>query len=280
MNRSVIVLLFVLSTYASRGQSFEVGIYAGLSYYEGDLAPNQIPLYVQTLRPAGGLLARANIGKVIGFRLAYNYLTIMGDDAISDRSRGLNFQTSIHEAALSGELNLFRLYLFGDDFHVEPFLYGGAGWISFNPQTKYQGKWIDLQPLGTEAQGVSGYPPPYELTQWVGLMGGGVKLHLSERFIIGLEMSGRKTFTDYLDDVSNQRMTYQDVLEGNGPLAARLSRPTFNPDKGDPTKSYVRGGKAEDYYYTGGVTLTYRFGPDLSEGRLGGRGRVKCPTFD
>ena len=92
-------------------------------------------------------------------------------------------------------------------------------------------------------------------------------------------MSGRKTFTDFLDDVSNQRVNYQDILEGNGELAAKFSRPTFNPDRDDPTRTYIRGGKAEDYIITGGVTLTYRFGPDVRGDRLGGRGRVKCPTF-
>ncbi len=272
-------MLLTVFAFTLHSQSFEVGVYGGLSYYDGDLGPNELILYFQTLRPAGGVLARTTVGKTIGLRLSYNYLTIMGDDAISDRRRGLSFETNVHEFAVSGELNLFRLYLFGDDFHVEPYLYGGAAWINFNPRTRYEGEWVELQPLGTEGQGLDGYPPPYELSRWALLAGGGVKLHVSPRFVIGLEMSGRKTFTDYLDDVGNQRVTYQDVLEGNGELAARLSRPSFNPDRDDPTRAYLRGGKAEDYIITGGVTLTYRFGPDVSNGHFGGRGRVKCPTF-
>lgn len=269
-----VLLLLGLSLH---GQTFEAGFYGGLSYYDGDLAPNELDLYFQTLHPAGGLLLRANIARWLSFRLGYTHMTISGDDALSGRKRGLNFETDINEIALSGELNLFRLHLFGNDFYAEPFLYGGAAVYHYNPTTEYQGEIIDLQPLGTEGQGLPGYEEKYQLWQWALLGGGGVKLRLSQRFILGFEGSGRVTFNDYLDDVSNTSVTYQDILEGNGSLAAQLSRPSFNPESDDPTQSYFRGGEAKDYVFTVGATVTYVFGAGGNYGSK--RSWLRCPSF-
>jgi hypothetical protein len=268
---------------ALRGQSYEIGVYGGLSLYEGDLAPNAWVLYLQTLNPAYGVFTRVNFGRWIGLRVGYNDLTISGDDAISGRRRGLNFRTDIQELAFTAELNLFRWHIFGSDkiFFVEPYGYGGAAIFQFEPMGFYDGRWVALQPLGTEGQGLRGYPDKYELTQWAIIGGGGVKLHFSPRWILGLEASGRKTFTDYLDDTSSRRTRYNDVLEGNGELAARINRPDFNPERHDPNARYQRGGPATDYYYTFGATLTYVFGPDVNKASIRGEGtgRVKCPDF-
>ncbi len=276
MKRFVLVLL-LLSTFTLQSQTFEIGLYGGLSYYDGDLAPNRLELYFQTLHPAGGALLRANVAPWLSFRLGYTNMTLSGDDALSGRNRGLNFETNINEFALSGELNLFQWHLFNTDFFVEPYLYGGAAVFHFSPTAEYERQTYQLQPLGTEGQGLPGYEAPYELWQWAALGGGGIKLHLDENWILGFEGSGRITFTDHLDDVSGVSIVYQDILEGNGELAARLSRPSFDPEKGDPTRPYRRGGPARDYFFTVGATITYLFG----EGRglnLGGS-KIPCPQF-
>lgn len=276
MKHFFLVIFLLMSPYL-HSQVFEAGVYGGLSYYDGDLGPNRLELYFQTLHPAGGAFLRANVARWLSFRLAYNKMTISGDDALSGRRRNINFETEINEMALSGELNLFRLHLFGNDFYVEPFLYGGVAVYHFRPTTEYEGEIIELQPLGTEGQGLPGYGEKYQLWDWSLLGGGGIKLRLSERFILGFEGSGRITFNDYLDDVSNTTMTYQDILEGNGELAARLSRPSFDPGIDDPAKSYYRGGPAKDYVFTVGTTITYVFGTGSQYGSK--RSWIRCPTF-
>lgn len=268
------MLLYCLPLHS---QSFEVGVYGGLSYYDGDLAPNKLSLYFNTLRPAYGAFIRANVIRWVSLRGWYKHMEIMGDDELSNRTwRGVNFQTDFDELGLGLEVNLFRLYLFNDRIYAEPYVLGGAGVYRFNPITVIEGRELELQPIGTEGRGLPRYPEKYELTQWEIIGGAGVKIRLSERWILGFDGTGRITFTDDLDDVTGNSWTYEDVLNGNGQQAAELSRPTFNPDRHNPSKPFRRGGKAKDYVMTGGVTISFLFGPDI-EGT--GRGDVECPTW-
>ena len=43
---------------------------------------------------------------------------------------------------------------------------------------------------------------PYNLTQFAIPFGGGIKFRVSENVVLAYEVGFRKTFTDYLDDVS------------------------------------------------------------------------------
>jgi len=271
-------LLLLLYCLPLRGQSFEIGVYGGLSYYDGDLAPNQLNLYFNTLRPAYGAFLRANVIRWVSLRGWYKHMEIMGDDELSNRTwRGVNFKTDIDELGLALEINIFRLYMFSDRIYVEPYILGGAGIYQFNPITTIEGKELELQPIGTEGRGLPRYPEKYELTQWAIIGGGGIKIRLAERWILGFDGTGRITFTDDLDDVTGNTWTYEDVLNGNGPQAAELSRPTFDPDRHDPAKPFRRGGKAKDYVMTGGVTISFLFGPDI-EGYGRGSG-PDCPQW-
>ena len=58
--------------------------------------------------------------------------------------------------------------------------------------------------MGTEGQGTTTFPDrkKYSLIQFSAALGGGVKIAVSNSFNIIFEYSTRKTFTDYLDDVS------------------------------------------------------------------------------
>ena len=89
-------------------------------------------------------------------------------------------------------------------------------------------------------------------------MGAGLKFIINETWTIGVEFGGRALSTDYLDDVSDVRVNYDQLLEGNGPLAARLS----NPSVTEPTNGliYTRGSPFDDWYYIGTMTLSYHFG--------------------
>ena len=114
------------------------------------------------------------------------------------------------------------------------------------------------------------------ITSWIFAIpfGGGNKILLPGRWQLGVEIGARKLFTDYLDDVSNQQVVYEDVLNGNGPLAAQLSNPNFDPDTTPLQTTYVRGKEANDWYYIGGLTISYL----ISEGGSGGKD-VKCYSF-
>lgn len=268
-------LLSLCITLSLSAQTMELGLWGGASTYSGDFAPDDIGVYMETMNPAGGIFLRMNAVKALSLELGLNLGKVSGEDGVTnDRdNRNLNFRSNITELALKAQLNLVR---WGNarGTQVVPYLMGGGGIFRFNPETNFDGNWIELQPLGTEAQGAPGYEEPYSLTNFALLAGGGLKFIFKERFTIGLELGARKTFTDYLDDVSGTSVNYLDVLENNGSLAAQLSNPNIT-DPEVENLDYSRGGTFEDWYYMGGVSFSFAFGGGSG---VNGRG-IGCPTF-
>lgn len=253
----------------------QLGVMGGVALYSGDLSPKEFGVYFEEVRPAFGVFTRIQLGRAGALRIGLNGGSVEGDDARHNREdRGLAFRSRITEFSLIGELDLFKIGPAGNRGLV-PYLFGGGAIIRFNPEAPFDGDYIELQPLGTEGQGLPNYEDPYRLTQIAIPMGAGVKILLSDQLTLGLEFGGRMLFTDYLDDVSDTEVNYFEVLEGNGELAARLSRPTVE----DPTAdtSYQRGGQYNDWYYIGGVSLAFRIGGN-NHGVQNGRG-IGCPTF-
>lgn len=269
---SLVALCITLSLSA---QNLELGLWGGGSIYSGDFSPEEFGVYLETLNPSGGIFLRMNPAKAFSLEFGLNLGKIEGEDGVTNdkASRMLNFRTNITELALKANLNLFRL---GDSrrTQVVPYLMGGAGVFRFQPEANFDGNWIELQPLGTEGQGAEGYEAPYSLTDFAVLAGGGIKFIFKERFTIGLELGGRKTFTDYLDDVSDTQVNYLDVLENNGSLAAQLSNPSIK-DPEVENLNYTRGGEFDDWYYMGGLSFSFAFGGGSG---IDGRG-IGCPTF-
>ena len=269
-----ILVLVLFTAGLVRAQQVELGVTAGGSLYSGDLAPEEFGLYFEEINPAFGFFGRYNTGGLFSLRLGLTFAKVTGADANGEvlRERDLRFRSNITEAALTGELNLFRLGQPGN-FVFSPYVFGGVGIYHFNPEGFYDNGWVELQPLRTEAQGVAGYEAPYELTQINLPVGGGVKFVFGDTWTLGFEFGGRKLFTDHLDDVSSQDVRYRDVLENSGTRAAQLSNPLIK-DPEDFDTVYRRGGKFDDWYYVGNVTVSFF----LNGG--GGRGRgIGCPTF-
>jgi len=139
---------------------------------------------------------------------------------------------------------------------------GGINIMRMNPKARYNGEWIELQPLGTEGQGSSltTAPKKYSLNQIVIPFGIGIKVNLSHHSSFSMEYGFRKTFTDYLDDVSG---LYPD-LSVLDPLARELSDRARNPE-GINQSSYglQRGNPADkDWYTVFGFSITYEFFSD------------------
>ena len=83
-------------------------------------------------------------------------------------------------------------------------------------------------------------------------MGIGFKFNLSPRFAVSAEYGVRKTFTDYIDDVSG---TYADPTG--------LSEIAFQMADKSPGDGYIEGGQrgnpgTKDWYSFAGVILSYR----------------------
>jgi hypothetical protein len=71
-----------------------------------------------------------------------------------------------------------------------------------NPMAKFEGKWHSLRKLHTEGQGFVPSRKEYSNWQFSIPFGIGMKYTIDKKSSIGLEYGLRKTFTDYMDDVS------------------------------------------------------------------------------
>lgn len=273
--------MFLLSGAALSAQVAEIGIAGGGAIYYGDMTPQDVMDVFRTVRPAGGVYGRFHFTDRLALRASVSRLILFGDDRFNGWTRALNFRTPVTEASIMGELSLFRIYLFHQAVFAMPYIHGGVGHIWFNPTGRYQEQWVDLQPLGTEGQGLPGYPLPYALSTLVVPCGGGVKFVAGYRWVIGLEGTLRFTNTDYLDDLSTGRVSYNELLENKGLMAAQIARPSFNPETDDPNEPFLRGGAARDFYFSGQLTIGMLLGDYPESGRRGGRGRprVRCYEF-
>jgi hypothetical protein len=276
--RKICMLPALLLPLLVAGQTFEIGISGGFSIYNGDLAPEKFDNYLKTAHPAYGGFVRLNTGKHFSARLGLNKGQVSGADSLRDNiQRSLSFRSDLMEVYAVGEWNIVEWKPGQSSFAVIPYLYGGAAIYHFNPQAFHENQWVDLQPLGTEGQGLPGYGEKYELTQLSLPFGGGLKFRLGENISIGMELGGRKLFTDYLDDVSDTRIVYQDILQGNGSLAAFFTNPLIDPESAEIFEPFQRGKPAKDWYYIGALNVSYIFGGEKRGN--GHRGGVRCYQF-
>jgi len=284
MKKVHLFILFCLLTTAVFSQKVHIGLFGGLSAYNGDLVDKIFPKKVTN--GAIGITGSYELTDQIMLRAGLTYSIVGGADRYSSdtvlRLRNLSFETSIVEFSAVGEYYLFNLY----ERKYSPYVFGGLAIYKFNPYT-YDGsnQKTFLKPLSTEGQGLAGYPgsKPYTLTQMALPFGGGVKFVVNDNLRIGVEAGLRKLFTDHLDDVSGNYVDEADLLAAKGQLAVDLSYRGDEVAGGSlvyPAKGAQRGGpKFNDIYYFTGIHLTYRVGGRNGGGFGGGKkGRNGCPV--
>jgi len=154
---------------------------------------------------------------------------IRGDDdqtlEPSRNYRNLSFRSPIYEFAFQLEASIIkeqegaRFRLRGVKgrkwvtINTYPFV-GIAGFY-MNPKAQYNGVWYALQPLTTEGQGqFPTRPKKYSRFQLAVPIGLGFKYGFSRRWSVSLEYGVRKTFTDYIDDVSTTYVHQKYVSAG------------------------------------------------------------------
>ncbi len=288
MRKWLILLNISIAAIVVQAQSVELGVMLGGSLYSGDLSPKEFGVYFEEVNPAGGIFGRFNLNNTLSLHLGASLGNMTGSGDTTETVIRPSFRSNIIEVALTGEISPFTLG--NDNFLVKPYLFGGGAVYRFNPQAPFDGNWIDLQSLGTEGQGLEGYQAPYNLTQFAIPFGGGIKFIINDSWAIGMEFGWRKTFTDYLDDISDVNVNYLDVYEGNGSIAAQISNALITgPENGDV--NYKRGGEYRDWYHIGGITVSYFLSgssgynggvssrsSSIGGGRKRGKG-IGCPTF-
>jgi hypothetical protein len=119
--------------------------------------------------------------------------------------------------------------------HPNTYLFVGAGGFFFNPQGPAPGnnnQWVSLQPLGTEGQGIISGSTKYSRVSLAIPYGIGLVFNLGRLNSLGIEFGIRKTFTDYIDDVSGVYYDKEQIRAKYGDLAASMSDPSIsNPER-------------------------------------------------
>lgn len=274
--RKHLLLLLALFLASQSFAQFRLGVFGGVANYHGDLQERAF----QNARGAFGLTGTFPLSDRFSLRAGVTFAKVAAADSLSKqadlRARNLSFQSSITEFSLLAEYNLFNIYQVG----WTPYAFAGVAFFHFNPYTfDRNNRQVYMQPLGTEGQGIQGYGQPYKLNQISIPFGAGVKYAIGQRVQLGLEAGIRKTFTDYLDDVSTTYADYNDLFNARGQQAVDLA---FRANEHGGTNTYpakgtTRGGaKYKDYYYFSGLHLSFALGN--GESRADRKSGYGCPT--
>jgi len=257
-------LLCVAATFTVSAQT-ELGLNLGVSTYNGDLSPETEIEALLNAQSSLGAYGRIDVGSMLAFRAFVQQSKIQGSDENRTNNlvqRNLNFRSNILEMGVVAEI-----YPIGTDRVVAPFVSIGASVYNFKPETEYNGRWVELQPLGTEGQGLPGYAAKYSLTRFAIPIGMGVRYPMGDNFVLGAQISGRLTFFDHLDDVSGNYVNYYELLQGNGSLSAAVADRTGEFNNTDPRNIPTgsrRGNPTDnDWFYTATITIGYRLGSGL-----------------
>ena len=284
----LISLCILANAFRLDAQHFELGATVGASNYLGDLTPSGLWTSLGDTHVSAGAFVRYNILGWAAIRGGVNYGKISATDANaafgSQRLyRNLSFRSNVFEIALTTEFNILRYEAYNLRRPFSPYIFAGIAIYKFNPQTKFNGKWYDLQPLGTEGQGLNGYQEKYALTQLSIPLGFGIKFTKNDKWNFGFEFGMRKTFTDYLDDVSRYYPDLTELAHVNGDIAAELSWRTdeLMPDADPPQIGSGRGDLNDlDWYIFTGFFFSYNFfGNHYLETRRE-KVKVRCAFFD
>lgn len=210
MKLYILLLFSALSLSLHSQWLWDFGVNASAANYLGDIGGGAgtrrgfiSDIKLAKTRWNFGGFARYKWRPKVSLKLAVDYLRLEGDDKLSSnpgrRFRNFNFRNDIYDMALTGEYffyennDLGNTYRYRNGFRA--YIFAGVGGFYSNPKTLYQGQWIALQPLATE--GVS-----YRKFVMNIPMGVGFYFTFNKKNRIGFELNYRKTFTDYLDDIS------------------------------------------------------------------------------
>lgn len=256
---SICLLLFILPG-AVYAQYNEVGIQLGVSRYKGELSSHSFS--TKLIHFGGGVFFRHNWNQHWSWILEFNYGKVSGNDALSktsfEQNRNLNFNSTILDFTPGVEFNFFRYETGNSNYPFTPYIFTGLSLFKFNPKSGG----VELQPLSTEGQGLEGRPKPYKRVALAIPIGGGIKVSLGQSVGIGIQVSARRTFTDYLDDVSTTYPDLNQLRASKGNEAALFSDPGLYNDSIPDYPIYEgkqRGTPSDkDWYLFGTFTLWVR----------------------
>jgi hypothetical protein len=214
VKKTLLSLTFLFSIIAgSMAQRSEVGFGLGTFNYTGDLVRTYNFKYS---KPAATVFYRSNLSKVVSFRAAITAGKIGASEKPIDAfafNRNASFNLFLLEASTVMEYHFLNWRDTKRFIRFTPYLFAGLGLFGLSGKVEKNNEYSNVQ----------GAVP----------FGAGVKYIYNTKWYISLEFGIRKTFFDYLDNIS----------------------------AGDPRdKNYQYGNPNDnDNYYFLGITLTRTF---------------------
>jgi hypothetical protein len=264
-------------------QNFHFSARVGMAAYNGDLKAKAISISQPKLMFSLG--ARYDITERIAARTYFTLTSLRADDkngTSAMKQRNLNFKSKIFDWEGGVQYSILN----PNDSWWVPYVFAGISVFHFKPYTNDAGgNKVFLKPLSTEGQGFIPGKKEYKLTQLSIPLGIGIERSFNEDMRAGLEIGYRKTFTDYLDDVSGTYVNEAALLAARGPVAVDLAYRGDEVSAGvSPVPGSVRGntnGNKDGYVYIA-LTFTIRHFFDNYKkiaGMPGGRKekRAGCP---
>lgn len=246
----VVALSSMAQTSKRNFRQRELGVVLGASYYIGDI--NTFKHFAFS-KPAAGVFFRYTTNYRYAFRFGFNYGSITASDSKSSNTdqlqRNTNFRSKLYELHAISEFNFVEYRIGHNKHYFTMFIFAGLAGYHFDPQGDIGNGWTNLQPLNTEGQ-KKGYPL-YQVSVPFGI---GFKYNLWDFMGIGIEWGPRKTFTDYLDDVSG---LYPDPAK-NPTNAGGMAYAYRTNSPGDFIGSMRGNPRTKDWYFFYGLSVNFK----------------------
>jgi hypothetical protein len=271
-------VLFPLFTQAQ----WNLNLFGGFSNYIGDMQHR--PYTTKEANGSFGLGLQYDLNPHFSLLTNFTYGKVSASDAqdnkTNNRARNLSFESKITEWNVLAEYNLFDL----SEHRLTPYVFAGVALFHFDPYAfDSLGNKVYLHILSTEGEGLPQYPnrKPYSLTQFAIPFGGGIKFRISQGVTLAYEIGLRKTFTDYLDDLSTTYVDRAILLQDRGPKAVEMAYRGGELKGGAPypnSGAYRGSANHKDFYYMSGIRVTIAL-PENTFALHGGhrRGVIDCP---
>lgn len=243
---SIYLLGVLLAASSLHAQGWEFGGALGAAFYKGDLDVNS-KNFIRQSRPMLGLFGRYEFSEQWAFRTDLDIARIFVSEKYYSNSayrkqRGFSVGTNFLEFNLQLQWLPIRIW-----DRISLYSIGGIGVVSFDPKPNFNlpNPYIREGDPNLQRDRAGNYVR----TSIVIPLGTGMRIDVGNNWVIGTEMSMRKTFTDYIDGISH------------------LASP-----------------KTKDYYFFMNILVSKKF--DTGGGRRGGGsrgygygGKVRCYHF-
>lgn len=274
-----------------KSQNMELNAGIGFAYYYGDLntsnnGSSPVALFGESLNPKNFKLSyslgtRYYLPNFLSVGVNYYHMYLSGydsdngvtnptDASYGRQVRNLSFHTAVNAGFLDLQIEPLRNRKTWGSYRLifSPYVGAGIGFFQFNPKTIYNGQEVELQPLGTEGQGLPGYAPKYRLVDIIIPVNAGLKVYFpSRRVSLALDFNYNHTFTDYIDDVSSVypvKADLQAAYQTSNPVKYALVSALSDRGLSPHADGEIRGHGNYDFFLTGQLKFGYII--DVSKG--------------